>query len=85
MRCGNCDSPMAQTGVACLCNHKQYVCQKCKHVWSFDHASKFGYKIDWDTETKMKEFVKENQDKLGLRSYDEYIDKMVAEWKKSLR
>ena len=76
---------MAQTGVACLCGHKQYICPECKHIWSFDHISKIGYHIDWDAEHKMRDFVKENQDKLGIKSYEEYIAKMVSEWKKNLR
>ena len=83
MRCGTCNAAMAYTGVMCLCGHKQYVCPKCKHIWSYNHKTPGIYQIDWDAEHKMKEFVKSNQEKMNIKSYEEYIAKMVVEWKKN--
>lgn len=85
MRCPNCSIGMIPTSAVCLCGHKQFVCPKCKHIWSYDHKTPGAYEIDWNKEVSLKKMIKENSEMLGVTNFEAYVDKMMVEWKKNLR
>lgn len=83
LRCEDCAGILIPTGIVCLCNHKQYVCLKCKHFWNYNHKTPGAYKRDWDGEKTIKDMIKENRNKLSTKSYDDYINSIITAWKKN--
>lgn len=85
MRCQKCNVPMIFTGSICLCGHKQFLCPKCRHIWSFNHKTPGEWVIDWDFERNFKDFLKKNKDKLGYATYSGYADDIIKKWKKNTK
>lgn len=80
MICPRCNVRMVFTGIICLCGHKQYVCQKCRRLWSFNHKElpiDQCWEIDIEGENKIKAMNKGCIGTIKAQSYDVYIDSII--------
>lgn len=83
MLCKNCMVPMIFTGAICLCGHKQYLCQKCRHIWIFNHKTPGDWEINLEIEKNIRHFLK---NKLHIaKTYDSYINEIISKWKKGTK
>ena len=87
MLCKTCRVPMIFTGTICLCGHKQFLCRKCRHIWSFNHKTPGEWEIDWDFEKSFKDILKKGKDKLRHKfvNYDAYAGDMIQKWEKNTK